>query len=266
MRLNGIFVFWLVGFVLVGEMPGADIPSPRTTTAPTNSPPRLSDNIFVWDSTTQRIMATTERPVEFTFSFANVSANSVTILGVRPSCDYVTAQLPPLPWTIAPGGTGKIGVTANLAGKSGTLFRSVLVITDKGSKLLSVKMTVLPTATSTRTGDTRAHNLIIAQNDRQAVFKGECASCHAKALTGKFGKNLYDTACGICHDAEDRATMVTDLSKINQPTSAEFWRTWIEHGKDGTLMPAFAMSEGGPLTENQIKSLTNYLAKAMSSH
>ena len=63
----------------------------------------------------------------------------VTILSVRPSCGCTTAKLPPLPWTLAPGTNGQIEATVNLPGKSGTLFKTLNVYTDKGSKLLSSK-------------------------------------------------------------------------------------------------------------------------------
>jgi len=274
MKLNRILVFWITGvvFACVGLF-AADFQSTQTVVVATNfsmSAPKhtlaLPDTIFAWDSVTKRIMAIpSENTAQFTFSFANVSSNPVTILSVRPSCNFLSVQLPPLPWTIAPGGNGQIGVTVNLAGKSGTLFRSVLVITDKGSKLLSVKITI-PAATPTTMPDAaRAHNFALAQMDRQAVFKGECADCHAKPVVGKYGRKLYDTACGICHEAEKRAALVPDLHKINLPTNGEFWRARIEHGKPGTLMPAFSATEGGPLTDNQIKSLANYLAKAIPS-
>src|SRR5581483_10486280 len=74
------------------------------------------------------------------------------------------------------------------------------------------------------------------------------------------------SACGVCHESEHRATMVPDLHKIQQETNAEFWRNWITHGKPESLMPAFAKSEGGILSDAQIESLVNYLVAAVPSH
>ena len=53
--------------------------------------------------------------------------------------------------------------------------------------------------------------------------------------------------------------MVPDITKLTVPTNEEFWRTWITYGKPGSLMPAFAQSQGGPLTDIQIASLATYL-------
>jgi mono/diheme cytochrome c family protein len=74
------------------------------------------------------------------------------------------------------------------------------------------------------------------------------------------GKVLYDKACGICHEAAHRATMVTDL-RTKVPNNAEYWKFSIVHGKPGTLMPAFSQAEGGPLSDAQIASLVEYLVK-----
>ena len=42
---------------------------------------------------------------------------------------------------------------------------------------------------------------MIAKADRQAIFKADCATCHAKPGEGKYGKALYDAVCAICHEA-----------------------------------------------------------------
>jgi len=200
----------------------------------------------------------------FIFNFTNVSSADITILSVRPSCGCTTAQLPSLPWTISSGRNGQIGVTVNLAGKSGTVSKTVTVNTDKETKMLSVKITILPPEISTAMPDTgRAQNMKMAIADRQAVFKGDCMSCHAKAGNGKFGKELYDADCAICHEGANRATMVPSLHSIPQTTDVEFWGTWISYGRQHSLMPAFAATEGGPLTDAQIASLTTYLNTAI---
>ena len=167
----------------------------------------------------------------------------------------------------AAGTSGQIGFTVNLAGKSGTLFKTVNVSTDKGTKTLMLRINILPPVT--RNADrcrTRQHGVAAAKVDRQAVFKNDCATCHAKTAEGKYGQQLYAAVCGICHEAEHRATMVPDLHAIKTPTNDQFWQTWIAHGKPGSLMPAFATAEGGPLTDVQIASLAAYLDSAIPSH
>jgi mono/diheme cytochrome c family protein len=190
----------------------------------------------------------------------------VTILSVRPSCGCTTTKLPPLPWTLAPGSNGQMEATVNLTGKNGTLFKSLNVYTDKGSKMLMLKITIQPFVMPTMSETDRARNVKMATADRQMVFEGECASCHVRRGEGKYGQALYEADCAICHESEHRATMVPDLHALKTPTNYEFWQTWIAHGKPGSLMPAFSTVDGGPLSDMQISSLASYLNESIKGH
>jgi mono/diheme cytochrome c family protein len=227
----------------------------------------LPDGVLAWDGTTKETnvtaMATT---AHFIFSFTNISEGNIVILNVRPSCGCTTAKLPPLPWTLAAGTNGQIEATVNLAGKSGTLFKTLNFSTDKGSKMLLLKIIIQPFVFTNLSEADRMRGVMIAKVDRQAVFRGDCAICHARQGTGKYGNALYDAVCAICHEGEHRATMVPDLHMLKTPTNDEFWQTWIAHGKPGSLMPAFSETDGGPLTDMQIASLASYLSVTIPSH
>jgi cytochrome c553 len=190
----------------------------------------------------------------------------VTIVSAHASCGCTQPELPPLPWTILTGSNGQFGATVNLEGKNGTMIKSITVTTDKGKKDLILRITILPPVVPTLTDAERARGMEIAKADRQAVFKADCATCHAKPAEGKYNKALYDAVCAICHEAEHRASMVADLHNLTVPTNDEFWRTWIAHGKAGSLMPAFSTAEGGPLNDMQITSVAAYLNFAIPSH
>jgi mono/diheme cytochrome c family protein len=271
------------------------------------SPPHESDAVsstnLIWDSETKVASVNIgEAEAHLSFDFTNISLSDIAITNVHTSCGCTTAQLPALPWIVASGTNGQIGITVNLVGKSGTLFKSVTIDTDKGSQVLAVKVAILPpinpvafttnqsralrvmpkkqaaiaTAAPKQTSDlpaaqamldpNRARSFQMARVDRQAVFKGDCANCHAKPAEGKYGKELFDSVCGVCHEAANRATMVPDLHHLKVPTSVDFWETWISLGKTNSLMPAFAQAQGGPLTKWQINSLAKYLTTAIPSH
>jgi len=51
-----------------------------------------------------------------------------------------------------------------------------------------------------------------------------------------------------------------------RPTGPGYWKTWINQGRAGTLMPSFAQSEGGPLTKEQIDSLVEFLQKLLETN
>jgi len=236
--------------------------------APPTPPPQvgeLATSIITWNTLDKAVsvdFGTVNVPYEFLFT--NVSTEPVTILSVRTSCGCTTAQLPPMPWTIPPGSNDALNITMNLIGKAGTVVKSVTMQTDKGMKNLLVRCTILQLQSSTQMASgMREHNQMLALADPQAIFKGDCANCHAEPAKGKLGKELYTAACGICHEAEHRASSVPDLKVAKQERNAEYWRNWISGGKQGTMMPAFSVGLGGILTDEQIGSLVEHLMKTM---
>jgi len=242
-------------------------PAPSLLPAPPPSAPNsaLANTVLAWDSEMKETSVKAGEPqAHFSFFFTNVSSGNVMITSAAASCGCTVPKLPSLPWLNAPGASGEIPVTMNLAGKSGVVIKTITVNTDQGVKTLTVKVNITPAPAVPPPPMDRAKNLALAKADRQAVFKGDCARCHVVPAIGKVGKDLYAKACGICHEAEHRATMVPDLHALAHDTNLDFWNTWISHGgKPGSLMPAFAVSEGGPLNELQIASLVQYLAASI---
>ena len=224
------------------------------------------DKFIAFDALEKDVKVTNGTPQgNFTFNLTNISSVDVTINFVQTSCGCTVAKLPSQPWKIAPKESGQISATMNLAGTpaGGTKTKTLTVNSDKGNKMLIVKTTVLAPPPSMSEMD-RTNNQKIAMADRQAVFKGDCVKCHvapAKDSAGndKTGRELYAAVCGVCHDAQHQASFVPNLHRLPEPTNIEFWKNWIAHGKPGTLMPAFAKSEGGVLTDAQIDSLVVYL-------
>jgi mono/diheme cytochrome c family protein len=153
-----------------------------------------------------------------------------------------------------------------IPGQPSPLLKTVKVSTDKGSVTLVLRVNLLPPVIPMLTDEERARDLAAATVYRQAVLRGDCAKCHVKNVTGKYGLPLYQAVCAICHDATNRAAVVPDLHTLKTPTNAEFWHTWITSGKPGSLMPAFATAQGGPLNDMQIATLVSYLNATIPSH
>ncbi|MDB6112126.1 MAG: hypothetical protein JWR69_3876 [Pedosphaera sp.] len=197
------------------------------------------------------------------FMATNVSSAEVTIDGVKTSCGCTSAKMPSDPWHLAPKESGRMDITVDLRGKTGTLLKSVTVLSTNAGKQLLISVTIPPGGTNTLSPEmaNRMWNQEMAAADRQAVFKGDCVKCHLEPAFGKNGAALYKVACGICHDSPQRATMVPDLKiwAAKTPIGTNYWKGMVAHGKPGTLMPAFAATEGGPLDQNQIDSLADFL-------
>lgn len=185
------------------------------------------------------------------FAYTNNSPESIRVLAVDASCHCTTPKIPTLPWTIGPHETGGMEVVVEVPGKWGLLEKTLQVRTAGATNTLTVQVDIPEP-------DNRQKNRLAAFVDRQAVFKGDCATCHSKPAVGLVGAELFKVACGICHEAEHRASMVPDLS-TKPHGGAAYWSQWIRMGKPGSFMPGFEKSYTGPLSEPQIVSLISYL-------
>jgi cytochrome c5 len=233
------------------------LPAPRTLKP--YAPPHLETNL-VWDALMKEYTAKQgETNVNLEFSMTNSSAKEITINAVRATCGCTVPKLPALPWKMGPQTSGSFEVAVDLRGKSGILTKSLTVETSEGNRYLTVRVLLPASAPSAMTLSDRARNLQVALADRQAVFKGDCAACHLQPSIGKKGKDLYVAICGVCHEAEHRASMVPNLRLLKQSEDKAFWNNIIAKGQANTLMPAFAISEAGPLSQDQINGLTDYL-------
>lgn len=225
----------------------------------------LPDGVIAFDAMDKAATVPFGTPeARIDFNLTNISPAVVAIRSAVSSCFCTVAELPASPWLLQPGESGQIHVTMDLRGKSGRLTKAITVNTDKGTKLLLVDANILPVpakpvAPMDERERARERNQAAAKVDRQAVLRGDCARCHVEPGRNKFGKELYVSVCGVCHEAERRATMVPNLHTIPQKTDAEFWRNWVVNGKAGTLMPAFTLPHGGFLSQPQVDSLVDYL-------
>jgi mono/diheme cytochrome c family protein len=238
-------------------------PGTNLLAARSYQPATLSDGILRWDQSEKEYHAQSgELNAPFTFAVTNVSSTNVIINYVRPSCGCTVAKLPPTPWTLQPGEGGIIELAVDLTGKHGILSKYISVDTSHGQKFLMIKVHIPQQQQNAAQGgmDARERNMQLAKADRQVVFRGDCAKCHSAPVVGKVkGEEVYQAACAICHDAPHRATMVPDLRALKNATGADYWKMWIINGKPGTLMPAFARAHGGPLTDEQINNLAEFM-------
>jgi mono/diheme cytochrome c family protein len=216
---------------------------------------------LVWDAMEKSAEATPgQNATAFAFKVTNPSAAAVVIKSARTSCGCTVAELPATPWTLAAGTSGDIKVVVDHGGKEGRVTKTVEIESSAGLHTLLVTVNVPPPDETQR-----ECNRQIAAANRQAVFRGDCASCHAAPIGTKTGGELFLAACTICHVSAHRASFVPDLMTAREKRDAAFWRKWIGEGKEQTLMPAFARERGGPLTTEQIESLVEFCVRNLPS-
>lgn len=252
LAVTGAFLF-SSALLSIGAPP---LPPPVPAAAPKNP---SASKVLAWDAETKEVTTKPgEAVAKFTFSATNITDSEIVITDAHPSCGCTEAKMPSKPWHLAAHSNGVINVGVNLAGKSGTFFKWVDVSYASNAHVrLNLKVIMQEDPKMVR-----EQNQQKAKADHQAVFRGDCAKCHAQPAEGKMGKELYAAACKICHDAEPRATAVPDLHALNHSTDYNFWKIWISEGKAGTMMPAFSKKEGGPLTDEQIDSLAQLALEA----
>ena len=188
------------------------------------------------------------------FNVTNRSDKPVEVRGAATSCHCTEAVMPRSPWVIPAGGSDTLIVRVDLTNRRAALTKTVYLDTSLGEEILTVHVHIPPPPAVMR-----EMNLQIARSDRQAVLRGDCASCHVAPTVGKMGAELFTKACMICHGAATRDSMVPDLMKPKEHRDAAFWTKWIREGGENTLMPAFAKANGGSLDDAQIDSLVKYL-------
>ena len=258
---KAIFVALILCLLTVADSCGQ---LPQEQVSPENQ--EIPDTILSWDNTEkEQSLINGETMGAYSFKMTNISNQPLEIRQINVSCGCTSVTGKTTPFTLKAGETESLSVRMNVQGKTGEVTKSIYVMTNRGNKTLLVTAKIFPIAEASTdpAGNAektlRDQNLLIAKTDRQAVFKTDCAACHAKPAEEKFGQALYQSACAICHDAVHRASMVPDLRLSKEVRDAAYWRGHISNGKEGTLMPAFAKTKQGILSDEQIESLVNFL-------
>jgi mono/diheme cytochrome c family protein len=167
-----------------------------------------------------------------------------------------------------------VSATVNLAGKLPGLITKTLTFylstngAFVGTLVATVKVNIpKPPGPATLSATDRKAAMEKAKADPREIFKDpKCAECHVNQGLHLVGARLYEADCGICHDSPNRASFVPDLHALKVPTDFTYWKAIIADGKPNTMMPAFADTKGGPLNDEQIHSVAEYLNRNIPSH
>jgi len=267
LSLRGVFMGGALGGLLTdgsflnGSPAGAaptTVVSASSVVSSKNQP--LPAGVLAWNGLTEETnVVVTDGQAHFPFSVTNIFSRNITIQGIQTSCGCTTAQSPALPWVIPAGTNGQFTLTVRMVGKAREQSASALIDTDQGFKVVCVNLHIQPPAVSYRSPAELSHDNQLARADRQAIFHGECVTCHVNPGVGKNDKELYYAVCAVCHEGQNHLTALPDLFAIKTPANVVFWLNGIAQGKPGTFMPAFSSNAGGPLSEMQIAGLARFL-------
>lgn len=189
-----------------------------------------------------------------TFIIKNIGTDTLVITSANPSCGCTATFIDPNKKKLAPGQSADLKVTFDAHNKApGPMTKIVTVVSNavNGSqRQLKITGNIFKS--------TVAHSGTAMSV--QGVFEGSCASCHVDKGKGELGAKLYEADCAICHGsaAEHKpgADIASDAMMNYEPKE---WKRIIAEGVPNTNMPAFHTKHKGPLSDEEIASLVDYM-------
>lgn len=201
----------------------------------------------------------TDSHAETTFLIFNVGGKHLRIQNVETSCGCTVASISKK--VLRPGGFTKINIKLDTALKIGPIRKKVTLFSNDPKRpelALFVTGTVKPKPMATH------DSITINPQDRLALFKGDCATCHVDAGKGKTGKPLFLSDCAMCHGSNAQGNQHAGPSLLTFNSETEAVKTHlfdrIANGSPHSpQMPPFSKKQGGPLSEDEIHSLVQFL-------
>ncbi len=147
---------------------------------------------------------------------------------------------------LKPGEKGKIRVEVNIRGKFGLIMKTIQVVTndpERPQTTLSVKMLV--------------KDLIHTKKYKAGeIFNGGCKVCHLDRGKSRKGRDLFINDCMMCHNIGKSAS---PLAHMRLKPKADIEKA-IREGIGNTSMPGWDARKGGPLSQEEINSLIDYIS------
>ena len=181
------------------------------------------------------------KTVEYTFRFENKGTEDLLIKEVTTSCGCTAALVSSS--TVKPGEKGEITVSYDSQGRAGAVSRTITIVSNDLVEPVK-ELTITATVTS---------SMHTTFNVNESLFSDKCGACHFSPALNKKGKELYDAVCTFCHGRT--AVGLESLKVMEMDVIKEITRNGIA----GTEMPAWIKEQGGPLDEEQIRSLSNFI-------
>ena len=146
---------------------------------------------------------------------------------------------------LKPGEKGKIRAEVNIRGKFGYIMKTIQVVTndpERRQTTLSLKMKIKDLIHS-------------KQYKASEIFSGACRVCHLDRGRSRKGQDLFITDCMICHNTAKSASPLAALRAKNK----EDVERAVREGVQKTSMPGWDAKHDGPLTEEEIRGLVDYI-------
>ncbi len=160
--------------------------------------------------------------------------------------------------TLKPGAKVKLDILVDTTMKQGPVTKDMVVYSDDPERPI-VRLYI--------TMDVKNAHGKMSLKDRTKIFTDEtCKRCHVDEGVGQFGKELFEADCAMCHRKQESGILSGPLIEsvdYSDAVLSAHAADVIAHGsKNSPAMPGFLVDDGGPLAQEQIDSLVNYLKTA----
>jgi cytochrome c5 len=188
---------------------------------------------------------------EHDFTIENSGSDTLVIMGTHPSCGCTAAMMDQS--RIPPHSASRLHVTFDANNKpEGPIVKSVTITSnskDKSDAMVRIQGRVVKSKL--------AHK---EQMHLDGMFQGDCAKCHVDKGRGELGARLYEADCALCHGTKADGKPGPELaSQTMMKHTPKQLKTIIENGVNNTAMPAFHTRNKGPLGDEEIASLVEYI-------
>lgn len=201
----------------------------------------------------------TDSKVNAEYLIYNKGGKHLRITEVETTCGCTVADVSKR--VIAPGEFTRISVALDTSIKLGPVRKKITVHSNDPARpalALFLEGDVKPKKMATH------DPIMLKAKDPLVLFKGECATCHVTKGKGKSGKALFLADCAMCHgnNAKGHGNAGPSLltgDYTNEAVVAHVRKVIAEGSPNSPQMPPFSKAKGGPLTDEEIASLVQFL-------
>ena len=186
------------------------------------------------------------------FVVKNLTAQTLR-LRASTSCGCTTPKLEKT--ELAPQESTNLSVEIDTTMKQDSISKTVTIHADDALESRSdVRLTMVVTD---------PHSGMSAAGGAKIFTDQKCASCHVARGEGKYGRDLFNADCAMCHGPKAEGAVGPALfGPYQKKEFARFMQNILEKGSAGhRSMPGFLDTNGGPLTQKQVRSILDYLAE-----
>ncbi len=189
---------------------------------------------------------------------SNHGGQLLTIKKVSSSCGCTVAKLKSS--SLKAGASTMLHIEMDTRLKLGPIEKTIdIESNDPVHPLVSVKVVAQVHPTEKQ----KTHSGMLKVADKLALFKGTCKTCHVDKGVGKTGQELFIADCGMCHGVDAKGGVSPSLLGLDyeKPATLAYVRGMIANGSstNPAMAPFSQKFHGGPLSEDQIDSLVNFL-------